>query len=144
MLAEFLRAQGAARPRRPARSHQLADFDSLVEAITDDKIASDPEVYVAQGSIVALLDRSDRRARVSVALATSHRFAVCEKLETPARLTPKDAVRLLKLELRRARDWRASVDGKVSWLELVVSRVHVSAARPDRRPKADSGKEPKP
>lgn len=81
------------------RSHKLADFDSLVEAITDDKIASDPEVYVAQDSIVALLDRSDRRARVSVALATSHRFNVCEKLETPARLTPKDAVRLLKLEL---------------------------------------------
>lgn len=46
--------------------------------------------------------------------------------------------------LRRARDWRASVDGKVSWIDLAVVRVHVSAARPDRRPKADSGKEPKP
>lgn len=81
------------------RAHQLEDFDGLVDALTDSAIAKSPEVYVSSNRIVGLLDREDRRARVSVDLAESRRFLLCSELETPRRMQPKDAVRLLKLEL---------------------------------------------
>lgn len=81
------------------RAHQLEDFDGLVEALTDAAIAKAPEVYVSANRIVGLLDREDRRARVSVDLTESRRFLLCSELETPRRMQPKDAVRLLKLEL---------------------------------------------
>ena len=82
------------------RDHALLGFDDLVAAIGDTSIAKAPEVYVGADYVVALLDRADRRERVYVKLEQSKRFAQCVKLEaTPAKLQPRDAVKMLRFEL---------------------------------------------
>lgn len=81
------------------RNHYLEGFDDLVAVLRDKAMAPRPEVYVSGGRIVALLDRSVRRDRVSVNLAESQRFRRCSDLQAkPERFQPRDLVKMLRLE----------------------------------------------
>lgn len=83
----------------PMRMHQLAGLVDLIAALKDKAIARCPEVYVGGGQVIALLDRADRRDRITVDLVESARFKLCGVLqERPSKTQPKDLVKLLKLE----------------------------------------------
>lgn len=80
------------------RAHTLASFADLVQALVDKAIGPAPEVYVAAGSIVALLDRAKRTERVTVPLQDSARFRLACSLQKPQSFQPKEAVKLLRYE----------------------------------------------
>lgn len=83
----------------PDRQHQLAGLDDLTAALLDPQIAPAPEVYVSASGVVALLDREDRRARVTVRFAESRRWATIVALQQPQKYQPKAAVKMLKMDL---------------------------------------------
>lgn len=84
----------------PLRQHTLGGFGDLVAALSDPAIAPAPEVYISASFVVALLDRGDRRGRVTVALEQSQRLAECMELESvPRKFSPRDAVKFLRMEL---------------------------------------------
>lgn len=88
----------------PKRRHALAGFDDLVAALKDPDIAPDPEVYLDKGGVTVLLDRSERRETVRVALAESTRLLICRTFEAqPKTMQPREAVKLLRLELHSGR-----------------------------------------
>jgi hypothetical protein len=62
-------------------------------------MAPAPEVYIAPQQVQAFLDRQDRREFVRVKLAETKRFQQVAALQTPKSMQPKDAVKMLKLEL---------------------------------------------
>lgn len=83
----------------PLREHKLIGFTDLVAALTDKAIAPDPEVYIAGVSVMALLDRAERRSVVSMPLTETVRFQLCRDLEKPRGFAPRDLVKFLRLEL---------------------------------------------
>lgn len=84
----------------PLRQHLIGSFEDLVALLKDEFIAPSPEVYVDGGKIVAFLDRLDRLEMVAVALPESKRLMLCRDLEAkPRAMHPRDAVRMLRLEL---------------------------------------------
>lgn len=83
----------------PWRQHDLAGLGDLVAALTDKGIAPRPEVYVSPREVVALLDRDDRRERITVRLEETKRWQLIAALQTPRAMQPKEAVKLLRLEL---------------------------------------------
>lgn len=83
----------------PLRQHRLESFDDLVRALLDPAVCFAPEVYACSTKVAVLLDRSDRREVIEVALAESKRFALCGALQTPRALQPKEAVKMLRFDL---------------------------------------------
>lgn len=83
----------------PLREHKLTGFRDLVAALSDQNIAPDPEVYIDGVSVVALLDRAERRSSVSMPLTETARFRLCCDLEKPRGFAPRDLVKFLRLEL---------------------------------------------
>lgn len=83
----------------PLRAHQLGGLDDLVAALKDTAIAPAPEVYVSPGQVHAFLNRADRRESVAVKLVETKRFQMVTALQQPRSMQPKDAVKMLKLEL---------------------------------------------
>ena len=81
------------------RAAQLCGFDDLVAAASDLQIAARPEVYVSAAGIAVLLDRADRREAITVPLAPSKRWQLVESLQQPKVMQPKDAVKMLRLDL---------------------------------------------
>lgn len=114
------------------RNHSLRGFDDFVAAVKDPAIGAEPEVYVGPDKVVALLERDDRRERVTIALTRSARFTkVCALEAQPLRLQPRDAVKMLRLELH---------GGNVQHVIQALSRidfVRTSAGKTD----VDHGRE---
>lgn len=82
------------------RDPSLRGFDDLVALLQDSTIAPAPEVYVGPECVTAYLDRNDRHQRADVNLHWSKRFTKCVELEkAPAKMQPKEAVKMLRLEL---------------------------------------------
>ena len=87
----------------PLRQHTLGGFADLIQALTDKAIAPAPEVYISESSVVGLLDRADRRERVSVPLTCSARLLQCAQMQAkPRAFSPREAVKFLRMELHGA------------------------------------------
>lgn len=81
----------------PLRSDTVATVSDIVEVIES---AGNPEVWVGNGSTVVLLDRKDRRERVTCLHPESDRFRTLRGLDSVTReFTPAEAIRFLRFEL---------------------------------------------
>jgi len=111
----------------PLRGHGLLGYDDLVNALLDPKIAGAPEVYVSGNRIVAFLDRSERRSRVTVDLVESKRLKLCRELEqSPRKMQPKDAVKMLRLELHGGRhDAVVQALSRIDFVRTGAGKSHV-------------------
>lgn len=83
----------------PSRGHTLAGFRDLVAALSDSKIAPNPEVYIDGVSVFAYCDREKRYDDITMPLTESVRFKLCCELERPRLFAPRDLVKFLRLEL---------------------------------------------
>lgn len=90
----------------PERKPAFAGFSDLVRALADTSIAGDPEVYVAESGIVAFLDRAKRTERATLALPYSARVLALLEIQKGVALTPKEAIRFLRLRLSGAHNDR--------------------------------------
>lgn len=111
----------------PLRGHGLLGYDDLVAALKDKAIAPDPEVYVCGSAVVALLDRKERRSVVRVALSESKRLQLCREFEAkPRKMQPKDAVKMLRLELHGGRhDHVIQALSRVDFTRTGAGKSHV-------------------
>lgn len=115
----------------PFRSHGLAGLDDLVNALADKAIAPAPEVYVAANRVRAFLNRADRRELVTVDLVETKRFKLVTELQTPRSMQPKEAVKMLKLDLH---------GGNVAQVIQPLSRIEFTRTGTGRT-SVDHGKE---
>lgn len=84
----------------PDREHKLHGYDDVVAAARDSVIAPGPELYFDAAGVVLVLDRHDRRARVTMPLVESERFKLLRALRAQAHsLAQKAAVKLLRYDL---------------------------------------------
>lgn len=82
-------------PRRMPKLEGMQDLVSYLES----SAALAPEIYLHHGKVEAFLDREDRRSVATVELLESERFRIVTALESGRSMTPKEAVRFLRLEL---------------------------------------------
>lgn len=83
----------------PRRLHEVNGLADLVAACEDKDMAPLPEVYYDRAAIVALLDRNDRRSKVTLNLRESERFTVLRTLRTATHLDVRSAIKLLRFDL---------------------------------------------
>ncbi len=69
----------------PTRRNGYDSLESLLAAILDAKICSDPEVYVSRDQIRAYTNRADRRECVHMRLAYTDQFAALTSLATESK-----------------------------------------------------------
>lgn len=115
----------------PLRGHGLLGYDDLVAALKDSLIAPAPEVYIAGTSVVAFLDRNERRSRVSITLQESARLKLCRELEAkPRRMQPRDAVKMLRLDLHGGRHEQViQALSRVDFTRTGAGKSHVEHGR---------------
>lgn len=115
----------------PLREHKLLGYDDLVSAMKDKEIATNPEIYVAGGRIVALLDREERRSVVVVDLVESKRLQLCRAIEAqPRTMHPRDAVKMLRLELHGGKHETIIQSlSQVDFTRNSIGRSHVEHGR---------------
>ena len=87
----------------PDRNHTILGIEDFCVACEDPKIAPDAEVYYDRTKVVALLNREDRREKVTLPLTKTQRFVVLEQLaKSPMSMTVAQAVKFLRFELHDA------------------------------------------
>lgn len=89
-------------PARP-RNNQMLSRADLVAAVLDKAICPDPEVFVSGTGVGVWCNRTQRTDRVGLNFTTSARFQLLTNLQSPRAFQPKDAVKMLRLELHGGR-----------------------------------------
>lgn len=81
----------------PPQHPKMADLDSFINRT---KMEDRPQVFISSNSLVAHLDKLDRRECVEMQLTESARFSLCRGLmRNPRTASPRDMVKFLRLEL---------------------------------------------
>jgi len=83
----------------PPRMHRLEGLDDIVNALKEESLGTLPEVFVSASGVKAYLDGSDRREVLTVPFIETKRFQLVRKLQTAVNMQPKDALKLLKIDL---------------------------------------------
>lgn len=113
------------------RGGEISTLPSFISACLDDAIMKKPEIYVAEDAVVALINRDDRKERVTCPLNESDRWRTVCFLSAGKSFSPRDAVKFLRFDLAGS-DTEAVVQA--------VSRIDF-ARKSDGRSDVGHGKE---
>lgn len=85
------------------RKNALCSRADMIAAVLDTTICPAPEVFVSTEGIAVWCDRNKRADRLQLTLARTARFQLLSSLLQPRAFQPKDAVKMLRLELHGGR-----------------------------------------